>query len=81
VVGYWVSQWSQDIGIWENKVYLDRPLLAKDDGPLPKMRRWYSQFYPQDEVPARASSEPLPAAARDAGMASSHPTQLERATP
>jgi cholesterol 7-dehydrogenase len=48
VVGNWVSQWTEDIDIWENKVYLQRPSLATGDGPIHRMRRWYSQFYPED---------------------------------
>ncbi|NVB39676.1 Rieske 2Fe-2S domain-containing protein [Pseudenhygromyxa sp. WMMC2535] len=46
VIGNWVSQWANDIDIWENKIYLDKPILAKGDGPIHRMRRWYSQFYP-----------------------------------
>ena len=45
VIGNWVSQWANDIDIWENKVYLDKPTLAKGDGPIHRMRRWYRQFY------------------------------------
>jgi cholesterol 7-dehydrogenase len=45
VVGNWVSQWANDIDIWENKVYLDKPTLAKGDGPIHRMRKWYRQFY------------------------------------
>jgi len=45
IVGNWVSQWANDIEIWENKVYLDKPTLAKGDGPIHRMRRWYRQFY------------------------------------
>jgi cholesterol 7-dehydrogenase len=45
IVGNWVSQWKQDIEIWENKVYMQRPMLSKDDGPVHRMRRWYKQFY------------------------------------
>jgi len=45
VIGNWVSQWANDIDIWENKVYLDKPTLAKGDGPIHRMRKWYRQFY------------------------------------
>ncbi len=57
IVGNWISQWKQDIDIWENKVYLDRPMLSKDDGPVVRMRRWYRQFYSEDERP---TVDPLP---------------------
>ena len=35
----------EDIEIWENKVYRDRPVLCDGDGPIGKLRRWYRQFY------------------------------------
>jgi cholesterol 7-dehydrogenase len=59
VIGNWVSQWAQDIDIWENKVYLGRPTLAKGDGPVHRMRRWYRQFYPEidEEIHAEESRE------------------------
>jgi cholesterol 7-dehydrogenase len=56
VVGSWISQWKQDITIWENKVYLPRPNLMRGDGPIHRLRRWYRQFYPEaspgDGVPS-----------------------------
>ena len=38
-------QLEQDIPIWENKVYLDRPVLCDGDGPIGKFRKWAKQFY------------------------------------
>jgi len=35
----------QDVQIWENKIYQDRPILCDGDGPIGEFRRWYSQFY------------------------------------
>lgn len=35
----------EDVDIWEYKVWRDNPLLCDGDGPIPKLRRWYSQFY------------------------------------
>lgn len=35
----------EDIQIWEHKVWRDRPVLCDGDGPIPKLRRWYRQFY------------------------------------
>jgi phenylpropionate dioxygenase-like ring-hydroxylating dioxygenase large terminal subunit len=34
-----------DVPIWRDKIYRDRPLLVKGDGPISEFRRWYSQFY------------------------------------
>ncbi len=39
------EQFRQDIPIWENKVYRERPPLTAVDGPIPDYRRWYRQFY------------------------------------
>lgn len=35
----------QDIVVWENKVYLTRPLLCEGDGPIATFRKWSRQFY------------------------------------
>ncbi len=51
VVGNWVSQWREDIAIWENKIFLDKPMLVADDGPVHRMRAWFRQFYEQPHPP------------------------------
>ena len=38
-------QVEQDIPIWENKIYLDSPVLCDGDGPIAKYRKWFQQFY------------------------------------
>jgi len=38
-------QVEQDIPIWNNKTYNKNACVMKDDGPITKFRRWYSQFY------------------------------------
>jgi len=35
----------EDIALWENKVYRNRPTLCDGDGPLGRLRIWYQQFY------------------------------------
>ncbi|MDX1736311.1 MAG: Rieske 2Fe-2S domain-containing protein [Halioglobus sp.] len=35
----------QDIPIWNNKRYIDDPILCDGDGPIAKYRKWFSQFY------------------------------------
>ncbi|MCO4748160.1 MAG: Rieske 2Fe-2S domain-containing protein [Proteobacteria bacterium] len=37
---------NQDIPIWKERVYLERPVLARGDGPIGPYRRWARQFYP-----------------------------------
>ena len=39
------EQFRQDIPIWENKIYRDRPMITKADGPVTQYRRWFRQFY------------------------------------
>jgi hypothetical protein len=38
---------SQDHEIWENKVYVKEPRLARGDGPIGRYRLWCRQFYPE----------------------------------
>ncbi len=38
-------QYSQDIPIWENKIYLSKPLLCDGDGPIALIRSYFQQFY------------------------------------
>jgi 3-ketosteroid 9alpha-monooxygenase subunit A len=35
----------QDIPIWNNKKYVEDPILCDGDGPIAKYRKWFSQFY------------------------------------
>jgi len=36
---------SQDIPIWENKIYRPRPVLTRSERPIIEHRRWCRQFY------------------------------------
>jgi nitrite reductase/ring-hydroxylating ferredoxin subunit len=38
-------EWRKDICIWEAKVYREKPMLNRADGPIAQFRRWYAQFY------------------------------------
>ena len=46
VIGNWISQWQRDLEIWANKIFLERPGLCPDDGPVYRLRQWYRQFLP-----------------------------------
>lgn len=35
----------EDIQIWENKTWRDRPAICDGDGPIGRLRTWYRQFY------------------------------------
>jgi 3-ketosteroid 9alpha-monooxygenase subunit A len=35
----------EDIAIWENKLYRERPTLCDGDGNIGGLRRWYQHFY------------------------------------
>jgi cholesterol 7-dehydrogenase len=62
VIGNWVSQWRNDVQIWENKIHRDRPVLVQEDGPIHRLRRWFSQFYPDAAVAAKMTSPAASAA-------------------
>jgi 3-ketosteroid 9alpha-monooxygenase subunit A len=47
-------QLEQDIPIWENKIYVARPLLVDGDGPIGTFRRWAKQFYTEPGQSAAA---------------------------
>ena len=36
----------QDLDIWSYKAFVERPALAKGDGPIATYRKWAQQFYP-----------------------------------
>jgi hypothetical protein len=38
-------QFTDDIPIWENKIYVDKPNLCDGDGPIARFRKWAQQFY------------------------------------
>ncbi|MFD0690703.1 aromatic ring-hydroxylating oxygenase subunit alpha [Actinomadura fibrosa] len=40
-----VDAFAEDIPIWTHKVYVDRPLLIRGDGPIIEFRHWAKQFY------------------------------------
>lgn len=56
VVGNWMSQWRNDIDIWENKIHLPKPLLVQGDGPIHRLRRWFQQFYPDATEPSSSEA-------------------------
>lgn len=39
------KQMREDIPIWENKAFLERPVLCDGDGPIGVFRSWCKQFY------------------------------------
>ena len=51
-------QVTNDMPIWENKIYRETPMLCDGDGPIHKYRQWFSQFYDnsEDETPVRLAN-------------------------
>ncbi len=49
------KQMSEDIPIWENKKYYERPLLCDGDGTIGMYRRWMRQFFSQEEGAEKSS--------------------------
>ncbi len=43
-------QLTDDIPIWENKIYQPAPNLCDGDGPIARFRRWASQFYAESSA-------------------------------
>jgi nitrite reductase/ring-hydroxylating ferredoxin subunit len=43
-----MSEYRRDFKIWESKVYLDRPKLARNEGSIGKYRQWARRFYVAD---------------------------------
>jgi hypothetical protein len=39
------EQFTQDVPIWEHKIYREKPPLTAVDGPVAQYRRWFRQFY------------------------------------
>ncbi|VDM23876.1 unnamed protein product [Toxocara canis] len=42
------NHFERDIFVWTNKRYVRPPVLVKNDGPIGRHRRWYSQFYSEN---------------------------------
>jgi len=58
-----VSSWTdrelgQDKSIWQTKTYVERPRLAKGDGPITAYRRWAAQLYTHPIVTPTTDTEP-----------------------
>ena len=51
-----VRQVGHDIPIWENKIYRDNPILCDGDGPIAKYRKWFKQFYAEDDQGSEGSA-------------------------
>lgn len=59
-VSAWTSQeFNQDRPIWQNKTYLERPRLAKGDGPIVAYRRWASRLYSHQNAALETADAPL----------------------
>jgi nitrite reductase/ring-hydroxylating ferredoxin subunit/putative sterol carrier protein len=58
-----VHDFAKDFVIWENKAYLDKPVLSSADGPVGTYRKWARQFSPaRDSVKEARAAQPEPAA-------------------
>lgn len=57
-----------DIPIWESKIYQDKPVFCKDDGPIYDIRKWAVQFYSENISHIQAGVKPrnIPARQVDA---------------
>jgi 3-Ketosteroid 9alpha-hydroxylase C-terminal domain len=49
---------SQDIPIWENKIYRDPPVITRTEKLILEHRRWARQFYSDRVEPADPAEDP-----------------------
>lgn len=47
VAGFLSSEIENDRPIWENKRFVEQPILSDFDGPVVKFRKWFSRYYPE----------------------------------
>ncbi|NWU08083.1 DAF36 desaturase, partial [Cephalopterus ornatus] len=52
-------QFERDITIWNNKQYLSKPLLVREDSGIQRHRCWFSQFYSEGSARPPAKEENL----------------------
>ncbi|GAA6099509.1 cholesterol 7-desaturase nvd [Tachysurus ichikawai] len=52
-------QFERDVMIWNNKKYISKPVLVKEDSAIQKHRRWYSQFYSENSPRLRFQHDTL----------------------
>jgi phenylpropionate dioxygenase-like ring-hydroxylating dioxygenase large terminal subunit len=51
----YIRDYELDVPIWNTKIYKPIPVIAENDGPYVRYRRWYAQFYsktPQETAAA-----------------------------
>ena len=46
------KQMAEDMPIWENKKYYTRPMLCDGDGRFGVYRRWWRQFFSEEDLEA-----------------------------
>ncbi|XP_055613089.1 cholesterol 7-desaturase nvd isoform X2 [Uranotaenia lowii] len=49
----------RDMKIWNNKQFIDNPLLIKEDRAIKTFRKWYSQFYSANSVSYASAKQNL----------------------
>ena len=52
------KQMAQDIPIWENKAFWERPILAEGDEGFHTYRKWYRQFFSEHSWDAAPDAAP-----------------------
>lgn len=50
----YIRDYELDVPIWNAKIYKPIPVIAENDGPYVRYRRWYAQFY--SKAPQEASA-------------------------
>ncbi|XP_043914350.1 cholesterol 7-desaturase nvd-like isoform X2 [Protopterus annectens] len=52
-------QFERDVTVWNNKKYVSKPLLVKEDSAIQRHRRWFSQFYSENSPKIDTPKESL----------------------
>lgn len=50
-------QFERDVMVWNNKKFVDNPILVKEDRQIKAYRTWYSQFYSENSRPFFSANE------------------------
>jgi len=53
------EQFTRDVAIWNNKTFINKPIIVKGDGNINGFRRWYSKFYPEATDKTNATTQDL----------------------
>lgn len=48
IIIFFCYQFERDMMVWNNKRYVDNPILLKEDRMIKAYRNWFAQFYSEN---------------------------------